>query len=132
MSNSMPGIARLTFGIHMIVAAVIGILLLLIPVTFGGWFGYAQVPELAPPFRAFGGALLGLEALTSFYGYRSTNWEKVDYIVRGEIVHLALSTLVFLISALAGVRPAVGNWIFAIVSLVLLVLFALTWSRRPA
>ena len=42
-----------------------------------------------------------------------------------------LTTPVIAFSALTGVGPALGNWLFAAVSAVLFVLFAATFSARP-
>jgi hypothetical protein len=55
----------------------------------------------------------------------------VDYIVRGETAFLALLTLVFLLPALTGVGPALENWVFAVVSAVMLALFAAAFATRP-
>ena len=127
----LPTIARVTFIIHVILAAVIGLLLLIIPSTFGDWFGYPSVPELEPPLRAFGAILLGLGGLTSLYGFLATSWERIAYIVHGEIAYLAIQTIVFLVSAIAGAGPALGNWIFTVISAVLLGLFVATFVTRP-
>jgi hypothetical protein len=132
VSKEMPTIYRLTFAVHLIVAVVIGALLLIIPMTFGTWFGYPKVVALTPVVRSFGALLLGFGGLTSFYARRATAWSSVDYIVRGEFLYLVLQTLVFLISALTGTGPALGNWVFTVVSAVLAALFAATWVNRPA
>jgi hypothetical protein len=69
--------------------------------------------------------------LTSFYGIRAPNWAHVDFIVRGERAYLAVQTVVFALAAVAGIGPALGNWLFAAVSAVLFVLFAATFAARP-
>jgi hypothetical protein len=61
----------------------------------------------------------------------TNRWERVDYVVRGEITYLALATAVFLISALLGRGAPQGNWILTAVAAVLLALFVLTWLARP-
>ena len=129
--QSLPSIARLTFAIHMVVAVVIGLALMFIPSTFGGWFGYPPCPAVEPPLRAFGALLLGFGAVTSLYGIRARSWERVDYIVRGEITFLALQTIIFVVSAVIGSGPLMGNVVFAVVSVILLALFVATWSARP-
>jgi hypothetical protein len=129
--KSLPSIARVTFIVHFIVAIIVGLPLLIIPATFGGWFGYPSTPALEPPIRAFGAALLGLGAVTSLYGILTKNWERVDYIVRGEITYLALAIIVFVVSVVTGSGPILGNVAFAVVSVALLVLFVATWVARP-
>jgi uncharacterized membrane protein len=75
--------------------------------------------------------LLGFGAVTSLYGIRARSWERVDYIVRGEITYLALQTIVMVVSAVIGSGPLMGNVVFAVVSVILLALFVATWSARP-
>jgi hypothetical protein len=131
MEQSLPPIGRTTFIIHVIVALCVGLPLLVAPLAFGSAFGYPGEPGLTPILRAFGAMMLGLGGLTSFYGMRAPTWAHVDFIVRGEMVYLALQTLVFAFSALTGIGPAMGNWIFALVSAVLFALFAATFAARP-
>ena len=129
--QSFPVIGRVTFTVHLIIAVLIGLALLIIPSTFGGWFGYPAVPDVEPPLRAFGAIILGFGGLTSLYGIRTKSWERVDYIVRGEITYLALQIIVFVVSTIIGSGSVVGNWIFTVVSAVLLGLFIATWVTRP-
>jgi len=129
--QALPWIARVTFIVHLIVAVVLGVLLLVIPSTFGSWFGYPDVPDLQPPIRALGAVLLGFGGLTSLYGVLTRSWERVDYIVRGEIVYLALQLIVFIVSAAIGSGPLLANVVFAVVSAVLLALFVATFAARP-
>ena len=131
MEQPVPAIGRTTFIIHTIAAVVIGFSLLAAPLTFGALFGYPGVPGIQPVLRAFGAMMLVLGGLTSFYGIRATTWAHVDFIIRGEMAYLALQTLVFAASAVAGVGPAFGNWLFAAVSVVLFALFAATFAARP-
>lgn len=131
MSDSPPTIARTTFTIHVIVAGLIGLALLVIPMAFGAWFGYPDEPELQPVVRSFGAVLLGFGALTSFYGARAKSWQQVDYIVRGEITYLALQTVVYIVSLILGQGPVLGNVVFLVISVAFLVLFLLSWSKRP-
>jgi hypothetical protein len=134
LSASVPFIGRVTFVIHFLVALVVGLGLLLIPDTLGLRFGFTSGPiplEMDPVLRAFGAMILGFGGLTSLYGILSKSWERVDYIVRGEITYCALATAVFLISAILGRGPAVANWTFTVVSLMLFALFGWTWASRP-
>jgi|GEM_PF-2117551 len=128
---AFPGIARVTFIIHFIVALVIGVLLLFIPITFGSWFGYPESPGVEAVIRAFGAILLGLGAGTSLCGIFASRWEPVEYVVRGEIAYLVLQTIVFVVSAIIGSGPVLGNVVFAIISVILLVLFIISWVSRP-
>lgn len=128
-TKGIPTIGRVTFTVHFIVAVVVGLPLLIIPTTFGSWFGYPAAPaELEVIFRAFGALLLFFGGGTSLYGITGTSWERLVYIVRTEIVYLAVQALVFLSAALSGGSDIVGNWIFAVVSIVLCVLFVITHS----
>jgi hypothetical protein len=131
MDQPLPAIGRTTFIIHAIVAVAVGLPLLAAPIWFGGLFGWASQPELQPVLRAFGALMLLLGGLTSFYGIRAPNWAHVDFIVRGERAYLAVQTVVFALAAVAGIGPALGNWLFAAVSAVLFVLFAATFAARP-
>lgn len=129
--DQLSRVARVTFVVHVIAAVLVGLPLLLAPLAFGGLFGYpVDALALQPVLRAFGAILLAFGGLTSFYGARAQTWQQVDYIVRGEVAYLGLQTLVFLLSALTGVGPALGNWLFALVSAGLLVLFVLTFVSR--
>jgi hypothetical protein len=128
---SLPAIARVAFGIHAIVATVIGVLLLVIPETFGSWFGYTACPDVVPPLRAFGAIMLGLGAVTSIYGVTARSWVRIDLIVRAEITTTALMTIAFVVSAILGSGPLLGNIVFAVVSAILLALFVAMWVARP-
>ncbi len=131
----MPLIGRVTFVVHLVVALVLGLGLLLAPDALGLQLGFSTATptplELDPILRAFGAMILGLGGLTSLYGLMTKRWERVDYVVRGEITYLALATAVFLVSALLGRGASQGNWILTAVAAVLLTLFVLTWVSRP-
>ncbi len=131
MNKSLPQIVRIAFIVHVAVAVIVGLPMLLAPVTFGAIFGYPDAPGLLPILRGFGAMIFAFGGTTSFYGARARDWQHVDYIVRGEIGYLAIQTLVFLLSALAGVGPAFGNWVFAVVSAAMLALFAAAFAVRP-
>ena len=131
MDQRLSGIGRVTFALHAVAAVALGLSLLADPLELGARFGYLALPESQPVLRAFGAMLLAFGGLTSFYGMRAPTWQHVDYIVRGEMAFLAVQTLVFVLSALSGVGPLLGNWIFAALSAVLFLLFAATFSTRP-
>lgn len=131
MNQSLPSIARVTFLIHLIVAVLLGLGYLVIPSTVGSWFDLSIEQELEPLVRSFGAMILGFGGLTSLYGFMAKSWEKVAYIVHGEIAYLAIQTIVLVVSAIAGIGPALGNWVFAAISVVLLALFIATFVTRP-
>ena len=131
MNQSLPSIARVTFLIHLIVAVLLGLGYLVIPSTVGSWFDLSIEQELEPLVRSFGAMILGFGGLTSLYGFMAKSWEKVAYIVHGEIAYLAIQTIVLVVSAIAGIGPALGNWVFAAISIVLLALFIATFVTRP-
>jgi hypothetical protein len=131
MDQPIPAIGRTTFVIHTITAVAVGLPLLAAPLWFGALFGWASHPELQPVLRAFGAMFLGLGGVTSFLAIRASSWAQADFIVRGELVYLAIQGLVFAIAALTGVGPALGNWTFFACSAVLFALFAATFAARP-
>ena len=128
--KGIPAIGRVTFTVHLIVAVVVGLPLLIMPTAFGSWFGYpAAPPELEVVFRSFGALLLFFGGGTSLYGITSKSWERMVCIVRAEIVYLAVQSLLFLYAALSGGGDIVGNWNFAVVSVVVCVLFIVTHAE---
>lgn len=131
MDDSMPPTVRKVFTIHLIVAIITGLGLLLVPATLSGLFGFPEVEELDPLLRAFGAMLLGFGGLTSMYGMKAKSWERVDYIVRGEITYLALQSLVWVYSLIGGSGPVLGSVLNLILSVALLVLFVAAWNKRP-
>jgi hypothetical protein len=130
-SQALSPVGRVAFTVHLVVAVIVGLALLLVPFTFGKLFGYPTISGIEPPLRAFGAMMLGLGGLTSLYGILAQRWERVDYIVRGEIAYLALQTLVLVVSAIFGSGPLLGNLVLAVVSLVLLALFLVTFISQP-
>jgi hypothetical protein len=125
-AKGIPGVGRVTFVIHFIVALVVGLPLLIDPAALGSWFGYPPgPPALEPIFRSYGALILLFGGGTSLYGITTSQWERMVYIVRSEIVYLAVQTLIFLIAALSG-SGIIGNWVWAVVSAVLCVLFIIT------
>jgi len=127
----LPVIARVTFVVHLIIAVLIGAPLLLVPARALSSFGYPALPAgLGAPFRAYGAMILAFGGLTSAYGFLTRSWERVDYIVRGEILFLAIQTIIFLLSAILRRGPALGNWLFTVVSVVMLALFVITFVTR--
>lgn len=131
MHDTVPGFARFTFWVHLIVAVVLGVGMLVFTELQAEWFGFGEIGEWLPVLRSFGALILGFGGFTSYLGARARSWEQVDYIVRGEIVYLALAVVVWLISALQGVGPAMASTLNLILCLVLLILFLVSWFKRP-
>jgi hypothetical protein len=134
VNASVPLIGRVTFVVHFLTALVFGLGLLLVPNSLGPRVGFSNTPtplELDAVLRAFGAMILGFGGLTSLYGILSKSWERVDYIVRGEITYCVLAVAVFFVSGVLGRGAALGNWTLTGVFLVLLGLFAWTWVARP-
>ena len=81
------------FLVHFVLGLVFGLLQLLIPKMFFGWFG-TTVPVVWP-YRLVAAAVLAFTA-SSWLCYRADVWEKVKIIVQTEIVWTVLATLVLL------------------------------------
>ncbi|MHB1319148.1 MAG: hypothetical protein ACYCYF_11065 [Anaerolineae bacterium] len=131
MHDTVPGFARFTFWVHLLVAVVLGLGLLVVPDMTADWFGFGETGEWLPVLRSFGALLLGFGAFTSYLGTRARSWEQVDFIVRAEIVYLALAVVVWLFSVVQGVGPAMANTLNLMICLVLLILFLVSWFKRP-
>lgn len=131
MHDTVPGFARFTFWAHLIVAVVLGVGLLVLPDLMADWFGFGKAGDWLPVLRSFGAILLGFGGFTSYLGARARSWEQVDFIVRAEIVYLALAVAVWLISLIQGTGPAMASTLNLIICLVLLILFLLSWFKRP-
>lgn len=131
MHDTVPGFARFTFWVHLIVAVVMGLGILVFTDVTAEWFGYGDTGEWLPVLRSFGALLLGFGGFTSYLGARAKSWDQVDYIVRAEIVYLALAVVVWLVNLVQGVGPALASTINLIICLVLLILFLLSWFKRP-
>ncbi len=131
MNGSVPRIGRLTFTIHVVVAAVLGVVYFLL--VFGGTppLGVPEIGDSAPVAASLAAMFFGMGAVTSYYGARAKRWEQVDFIVRGEIVYLVLQTLVNIYTFTLPASPVLVSVISLVLSIAFLVLFALTWVRRP-
>ena len=110
MDKPISGSLRTTFLVHMIIAAIIGAALWLVPgrtLTLVGWVPETyQVPgtEVTAPgtvfvspgiSRLFGAALLAL-AFSSYRGWRARHWGEVAYLVQLEAIFCVLALLAFL------------------------------------
>jgi hypothetical protein len=110
---------RIIFGIHALVALVLGAALLIAPGRFLGLFGWAPVDPLLS--RVLGAALLAL-AWSSFRGWRATE--------RGQVALLIELEAVFCVLACAGIlRQMIGYtypW-YVWTMLGVFALFAIAW-----
>ena len=81
---------KILFPVHMVVAAVLGALLLVIPGRFLGWFGWAPVDPLLS--RVLGAALLAL-AWGSFRGWRTDNPAQARVLVEVDAAFCTLGAV---------------------------------------
>ncbi len=117
---------RLTFGVHWVVALILGLPLLIAPGRFldlVNWVpeGYETGAAETLISRMFGAALIAL-AWGSFRSWRAASWDQVGFIVELEIVFTVLAALGLLRHLLFDVYPWTVWATFA-----LLVLFAIAW-----
>ena len=117
---------RLTFGVHWVVALILGLPLLIAPGRFldlVNWVpeGYEAGAAETLISRMFGAALIAL-AWGSFRSWRAASWDQVGFIVELEIVFTVLAALGLLRHLLFDVYPWTVWATFA-----LLVLFAIAW-----
>ena len=110
---------KIVFLIHTVVAAIIGLPLLLIPGRFLGLFGWAPVEPIIN--RIFGAALLAL-AWSSFRGWRAKHWSQVAILVEADVVFTVLSCVGLLRHLLKANYTLIVWGPFA-----LLLIFAIAW-----
>jgi hypothetical protein len=85
VEEQVPYGLKITFLVHVIVAAIFGLLFLLIPDVFAKLTGFpVQEPGMSV-VRVLGAAMLALAASSGF-SYRQTLWDRVDIVVQMEIV----------------------------------------------
>jgi len=84
MSKSL----KWTFLVHAVVAAVMGVVLLIKPGGFLQLLGWQPIDPLMS--RAMGAALLAM-AWTSLYGWRATERSKVEILVQMEAIFAVLA-----------------------------------------
>lgn len=117
---------RLTFGVHWVVALILGLPLLIAPGRFldlVNWVpeGYETGAAETLISRMFGAALIAL-AWGSFRSWRATSWDQVGFIVELETVFTVLAALGLLRHLVLGGYSWTVWATFA-----LLVLFAIAW-----
>jgi hypothetical protein len=119
---------KLTFIIHAVVGALVGALLLFVPVRFQQWIGWETFLQRATwagsdpvVSRLLGAALVAL-AWSSFRGWRADERAQVNTLVEMEAVFTVLGCLGLLRHLLFGHLPMPAWIVFAI-----LALFAIAW-----
>ena len=117
---------RTLFLVHFVVGLVFGLLYLLIPGIFMGWFGISVPDDL--PYRIIGAAILAFTA-SSWYCYKAAEWERVKIVVLAEIVWTVLNALVGLYGLLFAGAPS-AEWISAIMMAGFAVAFTYFYSKK--
>ena len=117
---------RTLFLVHFVVGLVFGLLYLLIPGIFMGWFGIPVPDDL--PYRIIGAAILAFTA-SSWYCYKAAEWERVKIVVLAEIVWTVLNVLVGLYGLLFAGAPS-AEWISAIMMAGFAVAFTYFYSKK--
>jgi hypothetical protein len=115
----MSRLLKVTFLVHMVAAAIVGGLLLVIPGRFLGWVGWAPIDPILSRF--LGAALLAL-AWGSFRGWRTSEREEVAVLIEVEAAFSLLACLALLRHLFLGQWPA-GVWALFVV----LALFSVAW-----
>jgi hypothetical protein len=101
---------KMTFLVHFVIGLIFGLIDVLIPEQWGNLTNWpVQDPVM---YRLVGSAILAFAA-SSVLAYRETDWERVDIIVRTEIIWTALAALVFLVAVFFGDAPAIA-WLYAL------------------
>jgi hypothetical protein len=106
MSRSL----RIIFLVHAVVSAVLGVLLLVLPGRFLGWFGWAPIDPIIS--RLLGAALLAL-AWGSFRGWRAAEKAQVAILIELEAVFCVLASLGLLRHLVVGSWPWYAWLLFA-------------------
>jgi hypothetical protein len=117
---------RTLFLVHFVVGLVFGLLYLLIPGIFLGWFGMPVQDEL--PYRIIGAAVLAFSA-SSWYCYKAAEWERVKIVVLAEIVWTVLNALLSLYGLLFAGTPA-AEWFNVIIMAGFAVAFTYFYSKK--
>jgi hypothetical protein len=111
MEKQISSGLKITFLVHLIVGAILGLIYLLIPEVWGNLINWpVKEPAL---YRLIGAAVLGFST-SSWLAYRETAWEKVKIVVQMEIVWTILGTLVMLWGLIFAGLPAIG-WLNAVI-----------------
>jgi hypothetical protein len=110
---------KTTFLVHAVVAALAGLLLLLIPGRFLQALGWAPIDPILS--RLLGAAFLAL-AWSSFRGWRASEWAQVAILVELEAAFTVLGCVGLLRHLLFSRYPLMVWLVFAV-----LLVFAIAW-----
>jgi len=125
----MPYGLKITFLVHFIVAAIFGLVLLLIPDTYASLTAFPiQHPAVTGLTRLLGAAFLGFAA-SSWFAYKETLWERVKIVVQMEIIWAILGALAILWGLFFAGFP-VGYWMNVAILLAFAIVFIIFYSRK--
>ncbi len=128
MGNKIVSGLKTLFLVHFIFGLIFGLLILLIPDTFFGWFGW-QVKE-PDAYRLVGAAVLGF-AGGSWFCYKSSTWEQVRNVVLTELIWPPLGALVNLWALVTGAF-APAAWINFVILAGFAIAFYVYYNQQEA
>ena len=124
MEKQISSGLKVTFLVHVIVGAIFGLVMLLVP---GMWNLLGVTVQEPAMYRLTGAAILGFTT-SSWLAYKETAWEKVKIVVQMEIVWTILATLVLLWGLIFAGLPAI-EWINAVIMGGFAAAFSFFYSR---
>jgi hypothetical protein len=110
---------KYTFLIHAVLAAVLGVLLLIIPGRFLEWIDWRPIEPITN--RLFGAALLAL-SWSSIRGWRASEWTQVAFLVEMEAIFCVLSCVGLARHLFTAGYPLVVWMVFAV-----FLVFGIAW-----
>lgn len=128
VEKQIPYGLKITFLVHVIVAAIFGLLFLLIPDVFAKLTGFPVQEPAMSVVRVLGAAMLALAASSGF-SYRQTLWDRVEIVVQMEIVWTILGALASAWGLVSGAFP-VALWMNVIILAAFAVAFVFFYSRK--
>jgi len=124
MEKQISSGLKVTFLVHVIVGAIFGLVMLLVP---GLWNLLGVTVQEPAMYRLTGAAILGFTT-SSWLAYKETAWEKVKIVVQMEIVWTILATLVLLWGLIFAGLPAI-EWMNAVIMGGFAAAFSFFYSR---
>ena len=124
MEKQISSGLKVTFLVHVIVGAIFGLVMLLVP---GMWNLLGVTVQEPAMYRLTGAAILGFTT-SSWLAYKETAWEKVKIVVQMEIVWTILATLVLLWGLIFAGLPAI-EWMNAVIMGGFAAAFSFFYSR---
>ena len=124
MEKQISSGLKVTFLVHVIVGAIFGLVMLLVP---GVWNLIGVTVQEPAMYRLTGAAILGFTT-SSWLAYKETAWEKVKIVVQMEIVWTILATLVLLWGLIFAGLPAI-EWMNAVIMGGFAAAFSFFYSR---